>query len=168
MWIFLFVIKWLERNPKSEKFENMQRCYVGHQQNITVASFESSSVKLDLKSQTWANPEIIHFNWRQWPLKIKFELYAFDLTSQTLQVNFMSLFIKKASWKSWMVEIKIFFVSQLNLRLDTKIINFHFALECIAMKLYKKRISAGIDVQLKLFWSWLLYKPGFIDEWPLF
>ena len=128
MWIFLFkfVLKWLERNPKSEKFENMQRCYVGHQQNITVASFESSSVKLDLKSQTWANPEIIHFNWRQWPLKIKFELYAFDLTSQTLQVNFMSLFIKKASWKSWMVKIKIFFVSQLNLRLDTIIINFYF------------------------------------------
>ena len=91
--------------------------------------------KLDLKSQTWANPEIIHFNWRQWPLKIKFELYAFDLTSQTLQVNFMSLFIKKASWKSWMVEIKIFFVSQLNLRLDTKTSNFHFALECIDMKL---------------------------------
>ena len=99
---------------------------MGHQQNITVASFESSSVKLDLKSQTWANPEIIHFNWRQWPLKIKFELYAFDLTSQTLQVNFMSLFIKKASWKSWMVKIKIFFVSQLNLRLDTIIINFYF------------------------------------------
>ena len=121
--------------------------------------FEKSNL-----SKSWNHT----FQLAAWPLKIKFELYAFDLTSQTLQVNFMGLFIKKASWKSWMVEIKIFFVSQLNLRLDTKIINFHFALECIAMKLYKKRISTGIDVQLKLFWSWLLYKPGFIDEWPLF
>ena len=133
--LFKFVLKWLERNPESVIFENMKKCYVGQQQNITVASFESSSVKLDLKSQTWANPEIIHFNWRQWPLKIKFELYAFDLLVKhckwTLWVFSSNRY--KASWKSWMVQIKMLFVSRLNLRLDT-VTNFTLiALQCIAM-----------------------------------
>ena len=147
-------------NPESVIFENMKKCYVGQQQNITVASFESSSVKLDLKSQTWANPEIIHFNWRQRPLKIKFELYAFYLLVKhckwTLRVFSSNRY--KASWKSWMVEVKIFFVSRLNLRLDAMIINFHF--DCLRVHCYESTLSAGIDVQLKLFLNWALLMSG--------